>query len=178
MARPVIGCTGRASPPANKNVLKEWMKVETVSTHDMIDTNDALPRSGDLVSQPRSTALPHRILVVDDEPNMRLLLTSVLAHSGYEVESAEDGAVAWEALQSKSYDLLITDQNMPRITGLQLIKNLRSAGMALPVMMVAGIVPLDELAQNAGLHLTAAISKPFELSHLLNTVSNALHLAA
>jgi CheY-like chemotaxis protein len=119
-----------------------------------------------------------RILVVDDEPLIRRLMTAMLADSGYDVESAEDGAVAWEALQAKSYDLLITDNNMPRISGIQLIKNLRSAQMALPVVMVAGFVPEDELAQNPSLRLSATLSKPFAVAELLDTVTNALQVAA
>jgi DNA-binding NtrC family response regulator len=106
-----------------------------------------------------------------------MLLTVVLANSGYHVESAEDGAVAWEALQAKPFDLLITDHNMPRISGVELVKNMRSARMALPVVMVAGIVPEDELAQDPSLQFAATLSKPFDLSHLLDTVSNALQVA-
>jgi DNA-binding NtrC family response regulator len=115
--------------------------------------------------------------VVDDESTMRMLLTVVLVNSGYHVESAEDGAVAWEALQSKPYDLLITDHNMPKISGVELVKNLRSARMALPVVMVAGILPEDELAQNPSLKLAATLSKPFALADLLDTVTNALQVA-
>ncbi len=143
-----------------------------------MDKNDISPRAGGLTPSACSAALTHRILVVDDEPSMRKLISIVLANSGYEVESAEDGAVAWEALQSGHFDLLITDQNMPRLSGLELVKNLRLASMDLPVVMVTGAVPEEELAQDASLHLTATISKPFELSHLLETVSHALHLAA
>jgi DNA-binding NtrC family response regulator len=141
-------------------------------------TKAVIPAKGALSAPLQgSPAPPHRILVVDDEPSIRKLLTAVLGHSGYEVESAEDGAVAWEALQAKPYDLLITDQNMPKVSGIELIKNVRSASMALPVVMVAGIVPVDELAQNPSLHLSATLSKPFALSDLLDTVTNALQMA-
>ena len=109
---------------------------------------------------------------------IRTLITLLLRKFGYQVESAEDGAVAWEALQTKPYDLLITDHNMPKITGVELIKHLRSARMALPVVMVAGILPEEELAQNPSLHLAATLPKPFGLADLLDTVSNALHMAA
>jgi CheY-like chemotaxis protein len=118
-----------------------------------------------------------RILVVDDESIMRTLMTTVLVKSGYQVESAEDGAVAWEALQAEPYDLLITDQNMPKITGIELVRNMRSAHMALPAVMVAGVVPEDELAQDPSLQFSATLSKPFELSDFLDTVSNVLHVA-
>jgi DNA-binding response OmpR family regulator len=61
---------------------------------------------------------PHRILVVDDDRDIRQLSAEVLIHSGYEVDTAEDGKAGWEALHAtrhapESYALLITDHNMP-----------------------------------------------------------------
>jgi DNA-binding NtrC family response regulator len=123
------------------------------------------------------TSRSHRILVVDDESAMRELITAVLVGCGYQVDTAENGAVAWEALQAKPYDLLITDHNMPKITGVELVKSLRLAHMALPVVMVAGILPWEELAQNPSLALAATILKPFALDELLDTVTNVLQMA-
>ena len=128
-----------------------------------------------LAQSPKSRS--HRILVVDDESTIRKLMTSVLVKSGYEVESANDGAEAWTALQAKTYDLLITDHNMPKISGIELVKNMRSARMELPVVMVAGVVPVEELAQDPSLQFAATLSKPFDLSDFLDTVTNVLHLA-
>lgn len=101
-------------------------------------------------------------------------MTVVLAHSGYHVDAAEDGAIAWAALQAKPYDLLITDHNMPKVTGVELVRYLRSANMALPVVMVTGTVPAHELAQNPSLQLAATLEKPFAIAELLDTVENAL----
>jgi DNA-binding response OmpR family regulator len=61
---------------------------------------------------------PNRILVVDDDVDLRKLNTQVLVLSGYQVNAAEDGEAAWEYLQANSYDLLITDNRMPRLSGL------------------------------------------------------------
>src|ERR1035441_6822218 len=85
------------------------------------------------------TSPPCRILVVDDEPDIRRLNAEVLKSSGYEVDTAEDGKAGWQALQAvthapDSYDLLITDHNMPELSGLALVKKLRAARMALPVI--------------------------------------------
>ena len=121
--------------------------------------------------QPGQGNEPRRILVVDDEACIRLLLSEVLAGSGYQVDVAEDGAAAWEALQAKPYDLLITDHIMPKITGVELVKNLRSARMALPVVMVAGTLPAHELPS---LQLAATLIKPFVVAELLDTVENVL----
>jgi len=124
--------------------------------------------------QQRRTRPRLRILVADDETSIRGLMSLVLARSGYEVDAAEDGAIAWAALQAEPYDLLITDHNMPNVTGVELVKNLRSARMALPVVMVTGTMPSHELAQNPSLQIAATLEKPFAIADLLDTVENVL----
>jgi DNA-binding response OmpR family regulator len=126
----------------------------------------------------RSQTRPcHRILVADDESNILQLMAAVLAQSGYEVDAVKDGAIAWAALRAKSYDLLITDHHMPNVTGIELIKTLRSARMALPVVMVAGTLPSHELAQATSLQIAATLEKPFVVAELLDTVENVLRTA-
>jgi DNA-binding response OmpR family regulator len=142
----------------------------------VINTSSNLLHMEDVPQQGRMSRT-HRILVVDDESAVRSLITAILAGSGYQVDTAEDGAVAWEALQAISYDLLITDHNMPKKTGVELVKSLRSARMALPVVMVAGSLPMEELAQNPSLELAATILKPFGLDELLDTVTTVLQMA-
>jgi len=105
-------------------------------------------------------------------------MTAALSRSGYHVDAAEDGAVAWEALQAKPYDLLITDHAMPKITGVELVKALRSARMALPVVMVTGTLPAYEMALHPSLQFAATLLKPFALAELLDTVENVLHATA
>jgi DNA-binding response OmpR family regulator len=99
----------------------------------------------------------------------------VLIHSGYHVDAAEDGAAAWEALQLKAFNLLITDHNMPKLTGVELVKKLRSARMALPVILVTGTLPTAELNRNPGLQLAAMLLKPFSPDELVETVTNVLY---
>jgi len=117
---------------------------------------------------------PQRILVADDDGLVRKLSTEVLIDSGYEVDAAADGAAAWEALQIKAFNLLITDHNMPKLTGVELVKKLRSARMALPVILATGRLPVEELAQNPSLQLAAMLPKPFTVEELLGTVTKVL----
>ncbi len=116
-----------------------------------------------------------RILVVEDDRELRQLNTQVLSHHGYAVDAAEDGAAAWEALQINRYDLLITDNNMPRLTGIELVKKLRSARMAFPIIMATGTVPTQELVQNPWLEPVAMLAKPYAPDQLLDTVKEVLH---
>ena len=116
----------------------------------------------------------HRILVVDDDRDVRLLYTEVLARPGYQVDAAEDGAAGWEAIQANNYNLLITENEMPRLTGVELVRKLRSARMAVPVVMAAVKLPTLELVENPPLQLAALLPKPFYLSELLQTVRAVL----
>ena len=116
----------------------------------------------------------HRILVVDEDSDLRLLYADVLALPGYHVDAAEDGAAGWEALQANNYNLLITEHSLPKLTGVELVRKLRAAHMALPVVMTAGRLPAQELARNPSLQLAATLLKPFAVDTLLATVKNVL----
>ena len=118
--------------------------------------------------------LRHRILVIDHDRDIRLLYTEALARPGYYVDAAEDGAAGWEALQVNRYNLLITENNMPKLTGVELVRKLHSARMGLPVIMAAERLPTDELARNPLLQLAATLPKPFYISQLLETVKTVL----
>ena len=120
---------------------------------------------------------PHRILVVDEDSDLRLLYAEALARPGYCVDVAGDGEAGWEALQANSYNLLIIENDMPHLTGVELVKKLRSACMAVPVVMAAGRLPTHELARNPALHLAATLSKPFDVDALLDTVEKVLREA-
>jgi len=115
-----------------------------------------------------------RILVVEDDREVRELNTTVLSRSGYKVDAAEDGAAAWQALNTDSYDLVITDHNMPKLTGVELLKKLRAARMALPVILVSGTMPTEELNRHPWLQIEATLLKPYTMAELLGTVKNVL----
>src|ERR1700722_16712645 len=112
--------------------------------------------------QPQATAT-HRILVVEDDPDIRQLNTAVLVQSGYLVETAADGAMAWELLQLDTFDLMVTDNEMPGVTGLELLKKIRAARMIVPVIMATGAEPREEFARDPWLRPAATLNKPYTL---------------
>jgi len=138
--------------------------------------DDEIPQAGEPARTPLRSqrSPPQRILVVDDEISMLLLSTEVLIQSGYEVDTAEDGAVAWQTLNADRYDLVITDQNMPKVTGVELIKKLRAARMALPVIIATGTLPKEEFARNPWAQPEATLLKPYTIAELLGTVKEVL----
>jgi DNA-binding response OmpR family regulator len=115
-----------------------------------------------------------RILVVDDDADIRRMNAQVLSRFGYQTETAKDGAEAWDALQANGYDLLITDNKMPRVSGIELVKKVRSEGMALPVILASGAMPEEVLNRALWLRLAATLVKPFTGDQLLGTVKKVL----
>jgi two-component system alkaline phosphatase synthesis response regulator PhoP len=104
--------------------------------------------------------------MVDDEVIMRNFIAKALIARGYQVDAAEDGAVAWNTLQANTYDLIITDNHMPKVSGVELIEKVRAAGMGLPVIMVTGTDPEDEFTQQPWLRPAATLLKPYSLAEL------------
>ena len=123
------------------------------------------------------TNLSNRILFVDDSTAVREASAKVLICSGYHVDVAEDGEAGWKALHATRYDLLITDHNMPKLSGVELVKKLRSAHMKLPVVLTSAALPTEELNQNPWLQFAATLLKPFTIDELLQTVKEALGAA-
>jgi DNA-binding response OmpR family regulator len=113
--------------------------------------------------------------MVDDDRDIRRFSAQALIGSGYHADTAEDAAAAWEALQIKAFNLLITDNHMPKLTGVELVRKLRSARMALPVIMATGKLLTEALTQNSSLRLAALLPKPFSIDELLETVRTVLH---
>ena len=115
-----------------------------------------------------------RILLVDDDVLIRQICARVLRCFGYQTETANDGAAAWRVLQANVYDLLITDNNMPKVSGVELVKKVRSAHMALPIIMASGNLPTGDLERNPWLEHVATLAKPFTGDELLGTVKKVL----
>ena len=115
-----------------------------------------------------------RILAVQDESDLRQLNAEVLLDAGYQVEVAGDGTAAWAALQLHSYDLLITDQFLPKLSGVELLKKLHLARMTLPVIMVTEILPTWEFALHPCLQAVTMLRKPYTIEKLLGMVKSVL----
>ena len=117
---------------------------------------------------------PRRILVVDDDPDTRQLSVDVLVSADFEVDAAVDGADGCEALRAKHFDLVVTDNKMPRMTGIELIKKLRYTRLPLPVIMATNQLPTHEFEQKPWLMPDATLQRPFSNDDLLATVKKVL----
>ncbi|VAW34582.1 Chemotaxis regulator - transmits chemoreceptor signals to flagellar motor components CheY [hydrothermal vent metagenome] len=110
-----------------------------------------------------------RILVVDDFPTMRRIMRNLLKELGCSnVDEAEDGSMALEKLKSDKFEFVITDWNMPKMTGIELLKAIRSdpALKALPVLMVTAEALQDNVVEAVQAGVSNYIVKPFTAAAL------------
>lgn len=118
-----------------------------------------------------------RILVVDDDIDIRNLVAAMLRRSGYEVTCAADGEAGWTALSGGNFDLVITDHEMPRLCGLELLQRVRAEARALPVILLSGNLPIAERELADSFSPAAAMKKPFLPAQLLAKVRSFLAAA-
>lgn len=106
------------------------------------------------------------VMIVEDDPSTRRLYRFLLANSGYSVVEAEDGIAALEHLQKTAVDVIITDMNMPRMGGMELVRALRQNNSGVYVIMVTafGTPDTEKNAYRAGVN--EYLSKPFEFEEL------------
>jgi DNA-binding NtrC family response regulator len=121
-----------------------------------------------------------RILVIDDDRQMRLMLEAMLKSAGYEVRVIEDGVLAQAAVREFKPDLVVTDLFMPEKEGLQTITELRREAPKLKLMAISGGTPLSSMdflavAKKMGAHKTLA--KPFARQDMLTAVAELIGAA-
>ena len=129
----------------------------------------------ELERQPTITTRASRILMVDDDFTIREVFSEALIRSGYKVDTAEDGEAGWQALLTHCddfdrYDALITDNDMPKLSGVELVRRLRAEGMIVPVILASGSVLIDI----DRLQVEVVLRKPFSTGELVQKVKEVL----
>ena len=119
----------------------------------------------------------YKILIVEDEPDMRLGLKDNLEFDGYEVDSAENGKDGYEKIIKNNYDLVLMDVMMPEMSGFEVCKQIRKEGINVPVILLTA--KGEEIDKVRGLEIGADdyITKPFSLRELLARVKAVLRRA-
>lgn len=115
-----------------------------------------------------------RILVVDDEESIREFLDIMLRKEGYEVTLAEDGARAIELLKKKTFDLVISDLQMPQVTGMELLKHVRDNFPDLLFMMITAFGTTETAVEAMKMGAYDYITKPFKIDEVRIVIGNAL----
>ncbi len=120
----------------------------------------------------------HRFLVVDDFAPMREIVRKVLQEIGYQhIQEANDGATALPMLKDGPFDMLITDWNMPKLPGIELLRAVRAEPKlaGLPVLMVTAEVKREQIIAATQAGVNGYIIKPFTAQALAAKVQKILH---
>ncbi len=115
-----------------------------------------------------------KLLVVDDEKNLRMVVQKELARQGHEVECASDGEAAWEMLEEQDFDVLLCDINMPRLDGMGLLRRTRERSQNPPeVIMLTGQGTVESAIQAMKLGAYDFLTKPYRIGELSALVTAA-----
>ena len=114
-----------------------------------------------------------RILIVDDAREIRSILEEYLREEGYVAEGARDGREALKKHGADPFDLIITDLNMPGMTGIELIKELSKGGSTTEFIIITGYASLDTAIEAVKAGAFDYIVKPFRIEELKVVIKNA-----
>jgi nitrogen regulation protein NR(I) len=114
-----------------------------------------------------------RVLVVDDEVNLRKVLAAMLRKEGYEVAVAADGEQALAELEKNGADVVVTDLVMPKVGGLDLLKNVNATQPDVPVIIITAHGTVDSAVEAIKLGAFDYITKPFEQAEIQAVVAKA-----
>ncbi len=116
------------------------------------------------------------ILTVDDSTSMRQMVLFTLKGAGYEVVEAADGVEALDVANTRSFDLVVTDVNMPNMDGITLIKELRNLPdyKFTPILMLTTESGSEKKQEGKAAGATGWIVKPFDPERLLETIKKVL----
>ncbi len=115
-----------------------------------------------------------RLLIVDDEDDLRELLSQVLSNSGYEIQTASDGAQALSVLKSATFDVVLLDIQMPKVDGIQVLKHLKSHKPQTKTIVLTGYADLRNAMEAREFGAKDFISKPYKLEDVLSTIERVL----
>jgi DNA-binding NtrC family response regulator len=115
-----------------------------------------------------------KLLVVDDEKNLRMVVHKELGRQGHDVEEADNGETAWELLEEQDFDVLLCDVNMPRLDGMGLLRRLREKSQNPPeVIMLTGQATVETAIEAMKLGAYDYLTKPYRIAELAALVTQA-----
>lgn len=108
-----------------------------------------------------------RILIIDDDDEIRELLEFDVSHSGYFVDTAKDGLEGLNKALNNSYDLILLDVMMPKMNGFDVCKNIRQAKLAIPILMLTAKGTIDDKTEGFDCGADDYLVKPFDIQEVL-----------
>lgn len=115
-----------------------------------------------------------RVLIADDDDAFRVATRAFLSRQGFECEAAKDGPSAVDMLRHSSFDLLISDINMPGNSGLEMVEKLQETASSIPVILLTGHPSVQSAARSVRLRVAAYLVKPCDADELLTVAEQSI----
>jgi two-component system response regulator (stage 0 sporulation protein F) len=116
-----------------------------------------------------------KVLIVDDQNGIRMLLIEVFSSEGYTTFQAANGKLALDIVRSDSPDLVLLDLKIPGMDGLEILKCIKEINPAIKVIMMTAYGELDMIKEATNLGALMHFTKPFDIDELRNAVNMHLH---
>lgn len=114
------------------------------------------------------------VLIVDDDPQMRIALNEAIQRMGYDTTLCDNGINALDKLRHANYSMVVTDMNMPKMDGLSLLKEIRSRVGNLPVLVITGFGTVDNAVQSMKEGAADYLQKPFSFDSLKEMIDSVM----
>ena len=115
-----------------------------------------------------------KILIVDDEETLRLLLRHELEQRGFDIDEAESGEIAIEKLQKNHFNVVLLDIRMPGMDGMEVLRNVRQNNLADKVIMLTGVDEMKIARDSLTLGANDFLTKPYDIKTLLACINRVL----
>jgi DNA-binding NtrC family response regulator len=127
-----------------------------------------------MIKEEKSVAMKKKILIVDDESDLRSLLAHELANIGYDIQEASDGAEAIELLKQHRFDLALLDILMPGVNGIQVLKYIHDHIPTTKAIMLTGYADLKHAMEAKEYGAKDFIGKPYKIDDITITIERLL----
>jgi DNA-binding response OmpR family regulator len=114
------------------------------------------------------------VLLVEDSGEVRDLILEILTREGYEVKSTDNGLTAWEILNSETFDLVISDMDIPGMDGPQLMQKMRSKSVRTPVLLTSGVKLAQSQLDRGDFPPYRLLCKPFGINEIKEAITELL----
>ncbi|WP_164217713.1 response regulator [Virgibacillus sp. YIM 98842] len=114
------------------------------------------------------------ILIIDDQPGIRMLLTDVFENEGYKVTTAADGEEAIKKLYENRYDAVLVDYKLPIISGVEILRKLEQDNINVPIIVMSGLADEIEKELSEFQLVKEVLGKPFDIQQLVGNVKKII----
>lgn len=153
------------------------MFAEAHGVHGNIDRqpyNKIGQHRGQNIGTTRPSSTRWAVLLAEDDAPRRRYFSALLRGAGFEVDDAATGTAAWKQFQNNSYDLVITDNDMPGMCGVELFARIRRRNEEIPVLLMSDNTTAAQICRDAGFETWHFLLKPFSAERLIATVMAVL----